>query len=109
MARAVSATEAKNRFGAVLDWVANDGEDVVVERQGRPLAVIVSIVEYEELQDLRERRRRQEALETLRRLRDQVVERNRDLTPEQVEEIADQFSRDVIQGLVEKGKVRFEE
>ncbi|MGH2562146.1 MAG: type II toxin-antitoxin system Phd/YefM family antitoxin [Thermomicrobiales bacterium] len=109
MQRAVSATEAKNRFGTVLDWVIKDGNDVVVERQGRPLAAIVSIAEYEAFQELREQERRRCALETLRGVQQRVSARNSDLTPGQIEEIADQFSRDVMQGLVEKGKVRFEE
>jgi prevent-host-death family protein len=109
MTRAVSATEAKNRFGTVLDWVIKDGDDVVVERQGRPLVAIVSMAEFEEFKELREKERRRQALETLRSVQRRVSARNTDLTPEQIERIAEQFSRDVVQGLVEKGKVRFEE
>lgn len=109
MVRAVSATEAKNRFGTVLDWVIKDGDEVVVERQGRPLAAILSMAAYDRFKELREKERRQQALETLRSVQNRVSARNNDLTPEQIEGIADQFSRDVIQGLVEKGKVRFEE
>ena len=108
MPKAVSATEAKNRFGSLLGWVAEQGDEVIVERQGRPQAVIMSIGEYEKIQELRERQRRDEALATMRRLRQQIQARNRDLTPDEADEIAERFSRDVVEGLIEKGKVRFE-
>jgi prevent-host-death family protein len=46
--RTVSATEVKNRFGAVLRDVARAGGPILVERDGRPVAVILSIEAYEE-------------------------------------------------------------
>lgn len=109
MPKAVSATEAKNRFGSLLGYVTEQDDEVIVESQGLPKAVIMSIAAYEQVQDLRERRRREDAFATMRRLRAQIQERNQDLTPEQADAIADRFSRDVVQGLIEKGKVRFEE
>jgi prevent-host-death family protein len=42
-----SATEAKNRFGKVLREAAQYGEPIVVERDGKPVAVIMSIEAYE--------------------------------------------------------------
>ena len=57
---------------------------------------------------LRKQKQQRQALETLQEVRDRVSKRNTDLTAEQIEEIADRFSRDVIQGLVDKGKGRFE-
>jgi len=48
--RTLSATEAKNRFGAVLREVARTGGPVLVERGGKPIAVILSIQTYEETQ-----------------------------------------------------------
>lgn len=41
------ATEVKNRFGRVLREVARAGGPVYVERDGKPVAVILSIREYE--------------------------------------------------------------
>ncbi len=49
MRKAVSATEARIRFGELLRRVADRGEAVVVERSGRPAVVVLSLVEYERL------------------------------------------------------------
>jgi len=46
--RTLSATEVKNRFGAVLRDVARTGGPILVERGGRPVAVILSLRAYEE-------------------------------------------------------------
>lgn len=45
--RAISATEAKNRFGAVLREVARTGGPILIERDGAPVAVILSLHAYE--------------------------------------------------------------
>jgi prevent-host-death family protein len=41
------ATEVKNRFGRVLREVAKSGGPIYVERDGKPVAVILSVHEYE--------------------------------------------------------------
>ncbi|MFQ6014955.1 MAG: type II toxin-antitoxin system Phd/YefM family antitoxin [Anaerolineae bacterium] len=46
--RTLSATEVKNRFGAVLREVTRTGGPILVERDGRPVAVILSVRAYEE-------------------------------------------------------------
>ena len=43
----VGATEAKNRLGAILD--AAQREPVVIRRQDRDIAVVLSIADYERL------------------------------------------------------------
>jgi|SRR5579884_3592946 len=109
MVTAISATEAKNRFGAVLDRVAEGGDEIIVERQGKPQAAIISIADFEDFQHLREQRRRQEAVETIRRVRAQVRARNLDLTDEEAEAIADSVTRDAVNALIAKGAIRFED
>jgi len=108
MPRAVSATEAKNTFGSVVSWVTEHDDEVIVERQGRPYAVIMSFEEYEKVQELREQKRRQEAWETLERLRKTISARNSDMTPEQIEEFADRATREAVESLIRKGKIRFQ-
>ena len=39
--REISASEAKNKFGTVLDWV-EQGEEVVITRHGRAVAHMVN-------------------------------------------------------------------
>ena len=41
------ATEVKNRFGRVLREVSKTGGPIYVERDGKPVAVILSVREYE--------------------------------------------------------------
>ena len=48
--RQVSATEAKQTFGAILD--AAQREPVVIRRQKRDVAVVLSMEEYERLRAL---------------------------------------------------------
>ncbi len=43
----IPATEAKNRFGRVLREVTISGGPVYIQRDGKPVAVILSIREYE--------------------------------------------------------------
>lgn len=108
MPRTVSATEAKNRLGSLLGWVEEQRDEIIVERQGRPRAVIMSFEEYEKVQELRTQKRREEAVATMRRLRDQISARNSDMTPEDVEEFANRATREAVESLILKGKVRFE-
>lgn len=108
MPRTVSATEAKNRLGSLLGWVEEQRDEIIVERQGRPRAVIMSFEEYEKVQELRTQKRREEAVATMRRLRDQISARNSDMTPEDVEEFANRATREAVESLIQKGKVRFE-
>ena len=48
--RSISATDAKQRLAALLD--AAQREPVVIRRQNRDVAVIMSAEEYERLRDL---------------------------------------------------------
>lgn len=71
--KTIAATEAKNRFGELLEGAAV--EPVRIERNGRPVAYVVSAAEYEDVEELlgfaRAARRianeDQEALDVLRR------------------------------------------
>ena len=45
--RMVSATEAKNRFGAIIKHAYADDEHLIVERDGIPVVAIVPIQDYE--------------------------------------------------------------
>lgn len=49
MERKVSATEARIHFGELMRHVVEDGEQVIVERGGKPEVVVISIAEYERL------------------------------------------------------------
>ncbi|MGQ9586720.1 MAG: type II toxin-antitoxin system Phd/YefM family antitoxin [Anaerolineae bacterium] len=48
--RAVSATEARIRFGELMRRVVETEEPIIVERGGEPHVVVLSVAEYERLQ-----------------------------------------------------------
>ena len=47
----ISANEAKNRFGELLDKARR--EPVTIEKHGRPVAVVLSTEDYEELKQIK--------------------------------------------------------
>ena len=49
MVRTVTATEAQNRFGALIKHAYADAEHVIVERGGIPVVAIVPMQDYERL------------------------------------------------------------
>ena len=105
MPKSVSTSEAKSKLSSIIGWVRENRDEVIVESRGEPAAVIMSYAEYEEMQGLKEQRRRRDALERLRAVQRRVSARNRDLTEEQAEELAGEVSRDVIDGLIRKGRL----
>jgi prevent-host-death family protein len=48
--KTLSARDAKNSFGVLLDTAQR--EPVTIEKKGRPVAVLLSIAEYERLEAL---------------------------------------------------------
>lgn len=53
MPRTMSATEAQNNFGALLDWAEENEDGIIVERRGKPVAAMIAYAAYEEWQRLR--------------------------------------------------------
>lgn len=53
MKKTVSATEARVHLGEVLRTVAEEGATYIIERAGKPQAVVVSSEEYERLVGLK--------------------------------------------------------
>lgn len=45
----MTATDAKTHFGDVLHNTSVEGKEIVVERRGRPVSVILSYNRYKEL------------------------------------------------------------
>ncbi len=108
MPKTMSASAAKNQFGAVLGWVRDNGDEVIVESHGEPRAVIISYSEYETLQALRDEARRRQAWADLERLRAEVSAQNPDITSEeQALAVADQFTREAVGSLIQKGQITF--
>ena len=45
----IAATEAKNKFGELLEVIHQ--EPVEISKKGRPVAVVISIAEYQKMQE----------------------------------------------------------
>lgn len=102
MARRVSATEAKSRFGAIVDSISKEGDDVIIENRGTPVAAIIAIADYQKLEQNRIEQRRDVALQKLKALQRRVREKNPDLTAEDVERLAKQVVSDAVAAIDEK-------
>ena len=103
MPRTVSSSEAQNNFGAMVQWAEENQDEVVIERRGKPAAVIMGIQEYQEIRQLRERERRRKALEALQELRQEIRSQNPDMTAEEAYRLAG-FSEEVVQETLEYDK-----
>lgn len=101
MVRMVSASEAKNRFGALLDEVSN-GEHVIVTYHGKPEVAFVPIADYEELQSLRRSRDQAEALQRLDNLEQEIRARNQDMSEEDSIAMAVRLSRELFQDYIDR-------
>jgi prevent-host-death family protein len=64
MAKRMSAKEARSKFSDLLGTVNYGGEEVIVERSGRPVAAVIPVPVYERL--VAERQTRFEVIERVR-------------------------------------------
>ena len=48
-ASVISALNARSNFGKILDQVAEERRSLIIERRGRPKAILLSIAEYVKL------------------------------------------------------------
>ena len=108
MPKTVTASEAKNRLGSLIQWALSNKDEVIVKSYGDPKVVIMPYQEYQAVIEMREQARRKQALAELEKLREQVRARSQDLTEEQATELADRLTREVVEEMVEEGKVKFQ-
>lgn len=103
----VSASEAKTRFGALVDWSVQNQRGVVVEKHGEPKAVIMPYGNYQEFLDLKRKADQKKALETFRQLRKDVQARNPNLTEEKAQTFATDFANEVMTAVIEKRQQKY--
>lgn len=63
MTKRIPAMTARKKFGEILESVFSRGDEVVVERAGKPMGVLIPMAQYEKLE-----RQRAEAFGRLRSL-----------------------------------------
>ena len=77
MKRRLSAVEARKRFGEILEGVYYRGDEVLIERAGKKMAVVIPLERYEAMERARDR---------FMELVEKNWEQNRDVPPEEMEE-----------------------
>ncbi len=80
MKRTVSAVEARKRLGEILESVYYRGDEVIIERAGKPMAVVVPSSRYEAF-ERRQQRSRDRVMELIR----MNWEKNKGVSPEVIE------------------------
>ena len=93
MTRRVAAKDARANFSDMLSQVYYGQEPVIVERKGKPVAVLISPEQWERYQ--------QQTKDRLFEAIDRLQERNRDADPDEVE-------RDVTEVVEEVRRERYE-
>ena len=108
--KSVSASQVKNNFGAIVSQVhRGEYHEVIVENRGEPVVAIVPVEDLKAMKEFRERERQKEALARLRNVRVRVQKSVKDkLKDKDAVEIANRFSRELVEDLEKKGKIKFE-
>lgn len=104
----VSISEAKARLSRFVEQTAEEDEQIVIESYGNPKAVLIPYRDYEQFIVWQETRRRQQALDELQALKRQIQARNVALSAQEGEDLADLYAREVIEGMIAEGKVKYE-
>ena len=85
MKRTVTALEARKRLGEILESVFYRHDEVVIERAGKPMAVVVPMWRYEAMERGRDR---------IMDLVKMNWEKNEDVPYEEIERVVDQAVRE---------------
>jgi len=84
MLKKITAVKARQNLGQIMNEVSLLGDDYMIERAGKPLAVIISIDKYQSVQAKRE--------EATRRL-NQIWGKMSDVDPDTLEQLVDEAVR----------------
>lgn len=95
MTRTVTATEAKNRLGALMSEVLETNEPVIIELRGRPKVALITSERLRRAEELEWNERRRLALESLDKIEAEAAGRNSDLTEEEAMELAVEVVREI--------------
>ncbi len=104
----ISISDAKAGLSRLVERAAEENEQIVIESHGNPKAVLIAYSDFAQFSAWQEMQRRQQALEELRQLRQQIGERNRDLTAEESEALAGQYASEVIEEMIAEGKIQYD-
>ena len=107
MPKYVSATEAKINLGSMMEWTVAESDEVIIETRGKAKAVLVSYPFYQQMLAIKETLRREKALLDLEALAKSVQKKNKDLSPEEANELSDRFVGEVVREMIAEGKIAY--
>jgi prevent-host-death family protein len=108
--KVISSNEAKQRWGTVMREVAgSDDRAVVVESHGKPTAAVISYERFTELRRFERQRKTEQRLQRIRELEATYDGRNDNLGDDEIDSLADRFSREFVEDLEREGKIHFEQ
>jgi prevent-host-death family protein len=93
--KTISATQAKNQFGALVESISSGEGDIIVANRGEPIVAIIPAEKYDTLLRLLKEERHRDAAATLRRLSADIQAQNPDITEELANEISNRAVRDI--------------
>ena len=111
--RVVTATQAKNNFGAIIKAAYASDEHLIVEKSGIPVVAIIPMADYQQLvgnataptgvaERVAAEQKRAEAGRRLKEVMDRVHAQMPDIPPEEEEEVERMIQREV--DAVRRGK-----
>jgi prevent-host-death family protein len=89
MKRTLTAMEARRKFGEMLEDVRR-GDEVVIERAGKTMGVLISPERYQMIE-----RRRAEALKTLEEIQAEVRARTKNIPAAEIDRMVGEAVREV--------------
>lgn len=106
--KTVSVSEAREQLSSVINWAAENQDDVVIQNRGQARAVIIPYTDYQLLQAAREQQRKQAAIAELQQIADEVRRRNQEMSSTEADAVGDAITREALDGLIAQSKVVFE-
>jgi prevent-host-death family protein len=97
MKRTLSAVEARKHLGEILEGVYYRGDEVVIERAGKPMAAVIPPARYRAMEQERE---------LMIELLERTHERNKDVPYAVIKREVEQAIREVREGYAKKTRKR---
>jgi prevent-host-death family protein len=95
MTKIVTATEAKNRLGALMSEVIKSNEPVIIELRGRPKIALITKDRLEEIEEIERQQRHERAIAALDQLNADVAARGSALSEDEAMELAVEAVREI--------------
>ena len=105
--RTVSVSQAREQLSSFVNWSKENKDYVIIEVRGKAEAVVIPYADFDILQEILQQKQRREAIAKLQALSGEISKRTSELNETNVDELADEISKEAVASLARKGKIRF--